>query len=241
MCDLCLRVTDTGNGMKPEIIETIFDAYGAFEKDAKDMHLKTGLGLDISRRFAEMMGGVLVCTSDVGKGSEFIFTLTQKIIDQTPIGIFTENDDVEERGPYIPEFIAPDADVIVASENFTNLCAIENLLKATKVFITSANSRQDFIDKIRDNSFNVAFVDHLLFESDMKVLDELISQVKHFAPALSVYIITENSSSGEDFYKNKGFDGMLSLPLDPVLLEKTIMKHLPKEMMEIPKKIKEVE
>lgn len=241
MCDLCLRVTDTGNGMKPEIIETIFDAYGAFEKDAKDMHLKTGLGLDISRRFAEMMGGVLVCTSDVGKGSEFIFTLTQKIIDQTPIGIFTENDDVEERGPYIPEFIAPDADVIVASENFTNLCAIENLLKATKVFITSANSRQDFIDKIRDNSFNVAFVDHLLFESDMKVLDELISQVKHFAPALSVYIITENSSSGEDFYKNKGFDGMLSLPIDPVLLEKTIMKHLPKEMMEIPKKIKEVE
>ena len=75
----------------------------------------------------------------------------------------------------------------------------------------------------------------------MKVLDELISQVKHFAPALSVYIITENSSSGEDFYKNKGFDGMLSLPIDPVLLEKTIMKHLPKEMMEIPKKIKEVE
>ena len=58
----------------------------------------------------------------------------------------------------------------------------------------------------------------------MKVLDELISQVKHFAPALSVYIITENSSSGEDFYKNKGFDGMLSLPIDPVLLEKTIIE-----------------
>ena len=237
-CDLCIRVSDTGNGMKPEVIETIFDAYGAFEKEAKDFHLKTGLGLDISRRFAELMGGVLVCTSDIGKGSEFIFTLTQKIIDQTPIGNFTETDEEEKGGSYTPEFIAPDADVIVASENFTNLSSIENLLKATKVFVTRANGRQDFLDKIRGNQFNVAFIDHLLFENDSKVLEEIVAQVKRYEPNLPVFVITENASSGEDFYKSKGFGGMLTLPVDPVLLEKTIMRHLSKEMMEIPKKDK---
>ena len=231
-CDLCIRVKDSGNGMKAEAIETIFDAYGAFEKDAKELHLKTGLGLDISRRFAELMGGVLVCTSEIGKGSEFIFTLTQKIVDKTPIGVFTETEDAAHIGPYKPAFIAPDADVLVASKNLGNLNVLDNLLKATKVFVTRADSKQAFIDKIRDSSYNIAFIDQVLLEDDD--IDSVISKVKEVNANLPVYIFTENASSDEEYYIQKGFSGILALPVDPVLLEKTIMRHLPKEMMEIP-------
>lgn len=240
-CDLCIRVKDTGNGMKPEIIETIFDAYGAFEKDAKELHLKTGLGLDISRRFAELMGGVLVCTSDVGKGSEFIFTLSQKIVDPSPIGIFSETEDAAQHKPYTPEFIAPDADVLVASDNLVNLNVLDNLLKATKVFVTRANNRQEFIAKLRDSSFNVAFIDQMLFEDDEEEIEDIISRIKEINKALPVYVITENASTDEEYFKQKGFYGTLSLPIDPMLLEKTIMNHLPKEMMETPDKKQKTE
>ena len=233
-CDLCIKVKDTGNGMKPEVMETIFDAYGAFEKDAKDLHLKTGLGLDISRRFADLMGGVLVCTSDVGQGSEFIFTLTQKIIDKTPVGIFEENEDIEHIGSYTPKFIAPDADILVASENLVNLTVLDNLLKATKVFVTRAATEQAFIEKVRENSFNVAFVDQMLFDEDENEVEDFIVRIKEINPTLPVYIITENTSSDDEFYKQKGYYGTLSLPVDSVLLEKIIMQHLPETMMEIP-------
>ena len=232
-CDLCIRVRDTGNGMKPEVMETIFDAYGAFEREAKDLHLKTGLGLDISRRFAELMGGVLVCTSDIGEGSEFIFTLTQKIVDKTPIGIFSEIEDSAQIGPYKPKFIAPDADILVASENLVNLNVVDNLLKATKVFVTRAETKQSFIDKIRESSFNVAFIDQMLFENDENEIDDFIATVKEINASLPVYIITENASADDEFYTQKGFFGTLSLPVDFVLLEKTIMRHLPQEMMEV--------
>ncbi len=240
-CDLCIRVKDTGNGMKPEIIETIFDAYGAFEKDAKELHLKTGLGLDISRRFAELMGGVLVCTSDVGKGSEFIFTLSQKIVDPSPIGFFSETEDAAQHKPYTPEFIAPDADVLVASDNLVNLNVLDNLLKATKVFVTRANNSQEFIAKLRDSSFNVAFIDQMLFEDDEEEIEDIISRIKEINKALPVYVITENASTDEEYFKQKGFYGTLSLPIDPMLLEKTIMNHLPKEMMETPDKKQKTE
>ena len=240
-CDLCIRVKDTGNGMKPEIIETIFDAYGAFERDAKELHLKTGLGLDISRRFAELMGGVLVCTSEVGKGSEFIFTLSQKIVDSSPIGIFSETEDAAQHKPYTPEFIAPDADVLVASDNLVNLDVLDNLLKATKVFVTRANSRQEFLDKIKESSFNIAFIDQMLFEDDEEKIDDIISKIKEINKELAVYVITENASSDEEYFKQKGFYGTLSLPIDPMLLEKTIMNHLPKEMMETPDKKQKTE
>ena len=235
-CDLCIRVKDTGGGMPPEIIETIFDAYGAFEKDARELHLKTGLGLDISRRFAELMGGVLVCTSEVGKGSVFILTLTQKIIDAEPIGTFIESEEAAQRNSYIPEFIAPDADVLVASENLDNLNVLDNLLKATKVFVTRADSRQEFVDKNRETTFNIAFIDELLFEDDENKIDEFISKIKEIRPELPLYVITENASADEEYYKHKGFYGTISLPVDPLLLEKTIMKHLPEEMMEKPEK-----
>ena len=234
-CDLCIRVEDTGGGMPPEVIETIFDAYGAFEKDAKNLHLKTGLGLDISRRFAELMGGVLVCTSEVGKGSVFIFTLTQKIVDARPIGTFVESEETPQIESYKPEFIAPDADVLIASDNLDNLNVFDNLLKATKVFVTRAISRQEFLYKVRESSFNIAFIDELLFDDENKI-DEFITKLKEIKADLPVYIISENASADEEYYKLKGFLGTLSLPVDPVLLEKVIMNHLPKEMMENPEK-----
>jgi len=233
-CDLCIRVKDTGIGMSPEIMESIFDAYGAFEKESHDFHFNTGLGLDISRRFAELMGGVLVCRSEEGKGSEFIFTLSQKIIDSKPIGVFTENEDLIQKGPYTPQFIAPDADVIVASENLVNLNVLDSLLKPTKVFVTRANTKQDFLDKIRDNAFNVAFVDQLLFEDDEEQIEEFVAGFKEIDSKLPVYVFTENAAASEDYYKHKGFKGTLSLPVDSSVLERTIMRHLPREMMEIP-------
>lgn len=235
-CDLCIRVKDTGIGMKPDVIENIFDAYSAFEKKTKGFHFKTGLGLDISRRFAELMGGVLVCRSEEGIGSEFIFTLTQKVIKQTPIGVFSENEKIMQFGPYTPEFIAPDADILVASENIVNLNVLDSLLKATKVFVTRANSKQDFLIKIRENTFNVAFIDQLLFENDENEIGEMVAQIKQTDAKLPVYIFVEKASTEETFYKQKGFTGTLSLPVDSGLLERTIMRHLPQEMMQIPEK-----
>ena len=231
-CTICVHVKDTGNGIRQEILETVFDAYGAFEREAKDLHLKTGLGLDISRRFAELMGGELVCTSEVGKGSEFVFTLKQKIVDPTPLGNFSESDEAVQHGAYTPEFIAPDADVLVASENLITLDILDSLLKATKVFVTRANSRQEFVDKARKSSFNIAFIDEMLFDNDENKMDDFIAKMKEINSAIPVYIITEGAIFDEASYKQKGFCGILSLPVDPLLLEKTIMLYLPKEMME---------
>ncbi len=234
ICDLCVSVKDTGRGIKLEEIEGLFDSYSTKENKIDERHVKTGLGLDISRKFAELMGGVLVCKSDLGKGSEFIFTLSQKIIDRTPAGAFTEAGEGPVRGPYIPQFIAPDADVLVASENPVTRSVIESLLKATKVFVTTAKNRQDFIDKIRENSFNIAFIDQQFFEHDDEEMTDLSAKIKHVAPALPVYIFTEDASESESHYVEQGFRGILPLPVDSGLLERTIMRVLPGEMMDIP-------
>ena len=70
------RVTDTGIGMKPEVLERIFESFAQAYADTARQFGGTGLGLSISRALVEQMGGQLVAESIHGCGSTFAFTLT---------------------------------------------------------------------------------------------------------------------------------------------------------------------
>jgi signal transduction histidine kinase len=69
-----VSVTDTGVGIAPEDLETVFEEFrqvGTADKKAEG----TGLGLALSRKFIELHGGRIWVTSHIGVGSTFIFTL----------------------------------------------------------------------------------------------------------------------------------------------------------------------
>lgn len=68
---LVAEVEDTGPGIFDQDIGRVFDAFEQAQNGAEAGG--TGLGLAISRRFAEMMGGKITVTSQVGKGSCFLF------------------------------------------------------------------------------------------------------------------------------------------------------------------------
>ena len=61
---------------------------------------------------------------------------------------------------------------------------------------------------------------------------ETVGHIRETMPDLPVYALTANSAAGEEFYKSKGFNGYLAKPIDSRTLERTIMKHLPEEIMQ---------
>lgn len=80
--ELYIAVKDTGQGIRKEDLGRLF---GAFQQvDQKKNHHKegTGLGLSLSKKLVEMMGGSIGVKSEYGKGSEFYFTIHQRITDQ---------------------------------------------------------------------------------------------------------------------------------------------------------------
>ncbi len=228
---LRFSVKDTGIGVREEDMEKLFTAYERLDEERNSGIQGTGLGLDISRRFAELMGGSLTCESEYGKGSEFILTVAQKIVDPSPIGVFLEHDESAVSGPYVPQFIAPDADVLVVDDSPMNLNVIKGLLKATKIFVTTASSGEECLEKLKDTKFNVVLLDHMMPGMDGV---ETVARIRETNPDLPVYALTANATAGEEFYKSKGFNGYLAKPIDCTVLEKTIMQHLPEEMMEKP-------
>ncbi|MCR4797545.1 MAG: response regulator [Lachnospiraceae bacterium] len=228
-CLIKFSVKDTGIGVKAEDMDKLFTAYERLDEEKNTGIMGTGLGLDISRRFAEIMGGSLTCESEYGSGSEFILTLHQKIVDKEPIGVFKEHGFGGSNGPYVPQFIAPDADILVVDDNPMNLNVIRGLLKGTKVFVSTAESGKECLEKIKDTNFDVVLLDHMMPGMDGV---ETLEEIRKTAPDLPVYALTANASVGEEFYKSKGFNGYLSKPIDSRTLEMTIMRHLPEEKME---------
>ncbi len=228
-CRIRFSVRDTGNGVKKEDIGKLLAGYEQLDESRREGVVGIGLGLDISRRFADLMGGSLTCESWYGKGTEFTMILPQKIIDKTPVGP-VELDSGSSGDAYVPLFVAPDADVLVVDDNTMNLNVIKGLLKGTKVFVSTASGGEECIDKIKDTKFQVVLLDYMMPGMDGV---ETLLRIRSDHPDLPVYALTTDTSMGEEFYRAKGFTGCISKPVDGLILERTIMRHLPADMMKV--------
>ncbi len=78
------EVTDTGPGIAPDEMDTLFEAFVQTESGRQSKE-GTGLGLPISKKFIELMGGELTVTSKVGQGTTFTFGIHAKTPDKSKI------------------------------------------------------------------------------------------------------------------------------------------------------------
>ncbi|MGB7249644.1 MAG: DAHL domain-containing protein [Phormidesmis sp.] len=81
---LCFEVEDTGMGIEPEDVEQLFEPFTQATGNPSAQHEGTGLGLPISRKFVEMMGGEMVISSQIGVGSRFCFFIRVAVARTVP-------------------------------------------------------------------------------------------------------------------------------------------------------------
>jgi signal transduction histidine kinase/DNA-binding response OmpR family regulator len=79
-----LQVRDSGIGLTPEQAAKVFDAFVQADASTTRRYGGTGLGLTITRKFCEMMGGNIRVASESGKGAVFIVQLPARVVDQHP-------------------------------------------------------------------------------------------------------------------------------------------------------------
>jgi signal transduction histidine kinase/DNA-binding response OmpR family regulator len=72
---ISIRVTDTGIGMTPEQLSKLFQAFQQADASTTRKYGGTGLGLVITKKFVEMLGGTVTVESEFGKGTTFAITL----------------------------------------------------------------------------------------------------------------------------------------------------------------------
>lgn len=105
MPDRLLRFTveDTGSGIAPEDLDTIFDAFMQTVRGQQALE-GTGLGLTITRQLVQLMGGTIAVRSQVGQGSTFEFTIPVQTISRAAIQAAAGDRDVVQLAPNQPQY-----------------------------------------------------------------------------------------------------------------------------------------
>ncbi len=93
--NLTVSVKDTGIGIKQQNIEKLFQSFQQVDTKKNRKIEGTGLGLAICQRIVDMMDGFFCVESEYGKGSEFRFTIPQRIHKETPCIQIQEADKME--------------------------------------------------------------------------------------------------------------------------------------------------
>lgn len=83
--NLMVSIRDSGIGMDQGEIERIFTSYGQLDSKRNKEEGGIGLGLSIAQALVQRMGGFITVDSKPGVGTEFMFTVPQKVLDETPI------------------------------------------------------------------------------------------------------------------------------------------------------------
>jgi signal transduction histidine kinase len=118
---LCFTVQDTGIGIAPEKLATIFGAFEQVDASTTRQYGGTGLGLTIAARLAAMMQGTIAVESELGRGSTFTFTCMLEPVAMAASRALIVDSDLERRGELAQWLAACGVEASVETESVAAL------------------------------------------------------------------------------------------------------------------------
>lgn len=231
---LHFEVRDTGVGIKEADLPRLFAAFERIEEERNRSVEGTGLGMNIVFELLRMMGTELKVASTYGVGSVFSFDLKQEIYSGEPIGNLTKRSKEQHKAyTYRASFVAPQAEILLVDDNDVNRKVFVNLLKDTKIRIDDVDSGFACLEKIRQQRYDLIFMDHMMPEMDGVQTLHHMQETEHKCKDSPVIILTANAIAGvKERYLQEGFADYLSKPINTQKLESMLLKYLPDHLIQ---------
>jgi len=212
-CTLHFEFHDTGVGMTSKQVERIFEPFMQADSSTTRIHGGTGLGLTISKRLVNAMGGELIAHSELGKGSTFSFAIT----------LPTQNRSIETCGKTVNENVIlakptfKSGEVLVVDDNEMNLgVACEHLVRVGLTPIVAMNGKEAVEKVVQRIANNHPPYDLILMDFHMPVMDgkEASSIITKFDVGTPIIAMTADASvlSNDSLFTDFGISGYLSKP-----------------------------
>lgn len=218
--DLIISVNDTGIGIPADQQDRIFEAFNQQEGQRTVKYGGTGLGLTITKRLVEMMGGEIVLISEPGKGSMFTITLPD-------IKIKEEDKDASDIIPSDHSALFFESGtVLIADDNQENRKYLVDLLGHFPLKLVEAINGVEAVEKALQYLPQVILMDY-----KMPVMSggEAIEIIKKQEATRSIPIIALSASSRKLIEELNGvnlFDDFLLKPINAAELFEHLKKYL---------------
>ncbi|BCL73561.1 hybrid sensor histidine kinase/response regulator [Vibrio nigripulchritudo] len=204
-------VSDTGEGIAQDKLEKLFEAFTQADASTTRKHGGTGLGLNISKQLVELMGGELSVTSQVARGSNFIFTIRCGLQSAKMRDISEPLKPIHERT------------ALVVDDNDTARGIMENLLGAMDFQVTSVTNGYDALDRLKTESFSMMFADWNMPGMNGVELLKRIPKEGHLLSMKRFLVTAYGREVGIDEDTAPLIDGFILKPVNPSTLLDAIM------------------
>jgi two-component system sensor histidine kinase/response regulator len=217
---LWFEVEDTGPGIAPEELGTLFDPFVQTETGRQSME-GTGLGLPISQQFIRMMGGELAVSSTLGQGTIFMFDIQ--------IGLATSADEkpiTGKRRVIALEPNQPSYRILVVEDAAVNRKLLVKILEPLGFEVRTATNGQEGVALWESWSPHLIWMDVI-----MPIMDgyEATRQIKQTPKGQNTIIIALTASAFEEQQEailSTGCDDFLPKPFQREVLLEKIAHHL---------------
>jgi CheY-like chemotaxis protein len=239
-------VSDTGAGIPLAKQRSIFDPFSQADSSTTRQYGGTGLGLTISTRLIELMGGKIWVESQVGQGARFHFTarlppgVGRQPCDWGTVSQTRSLDDVNVRvAKGIPEAPAaaqslhaacgtvPSLNLLVAEDNVVNQLLMTRLLEKRGHRVTMASTGREALEALERDRYDMVFMDVQMPEmSGLEATKAIREGEKSPGIHMTVVALTAHAMKGDrERCLAAGMDDYLSKPIAAQELDDVLTRH----------------
>ena len=207
-------VTDSGPGIEIDKINEILSSTGALDKEEVELLNKKEVDVKLCQKVIKLMGGNLMIKSDLGKGSEFILTIDQRVYHDETKSILSNYENVVNNYKK----------ALIVSQDKTLISKVKNILNKNDVSYSVLYYGLDAVDKIKSHKK----YDFILISDEMKEVSGLstlkeMQKIKGFSSPCIV-MLNESKKGLAKHYIEDGFsDYIINEDIDS--LNKIIEKY----------------
>ncbi len=209
-----VSVRDTGIGIAKENLSRIFEKFAQADKHITRRFGGTGLGLGITKKLLELHGSKIEVQSEVGKGSNFYFTINLKSTVQP--------DKILRKEEVLDELTLKGTRILLVEDYPINIkIATRFLEKWGMNYDTAANGRIA-VEKLSQNDYQIVLMDLLMPEMDGYTATE---NIRKFDKTTPIIALTASVLNTQDRVYEVGMNGFVTKPFNPKELFQKINKY----------------
>ena len=221
---ICYRIKDTGIGMSEEFQKKLFDEFAQEENGVRTQYKGTGLGMPISKKYVELMGGTITVDSRKGVGTTFTVEIPMEL---------TNAEKVEKTKPLAQHNDLKGIKVLLAEDNDLNAELATILLEDLGMTVTRAADGQEAVDLFAEHpagTYDIILMDIMMPKMDGHQAAKAIRAMyadRSDAEEIPIIALSANAFS-EDVQASldAGMNGHVSKPLNMEEVTKVIERNL---------------
>ena len=229
---LQFSVKDSGIGMNEEQQKMLFQSFSQADTSITRRFGGSGLGLVISQKFVEMMGGKITCKSAPDLGSEFFFTLSFEIAtsgkgSQTSISSPTKKTLLQRLAEAAESL--ENVRVLLVEDTPLNQQVASEFLRNAKLHVTVAGNGKEALALLEHNRFDVILMDVQMPVMDGFEATKIIRENFQFVHLPIIAMSAGVTLDEQEKCHHVGMTDFIAKPINPVQMLEKIKQHLIKQ------------